>query len=406
MAQSLAKYGVFAGMLSFAGLPIYLHAPKYFVDTYGVSLTAIGLVLLGLRVLDFIQDPLIGMGLDIMRTGHGMLSIVAGILLSASMVAMFAVTAIGDPLIWFAATMVVLFSSFSILSIMFYAQGVATAASLQGQGHVRLAIWRETGGLVGVSFAAVAPTVFSALGVMSPMTGFAISFACIVFVATFMMASEWRQIELPKPNTRAIFGDPMLRRLLIVALLNAAPVAVTASLFLFFVEYRLGSQTAAGPLLLLFFVSAALSVPMWGRLAEAITVRLTLLGAMALSISTFACALLLQTGDILPFALICAASGATLGADMTLLPAAFARRIDQIGISGSQAFGLWSFCAKFTLALAAAFVLPTLEWAGFSTTSANSETTLWALTLLYAGLPCLLKLGAMTILFRTHLQEV
>ena len=34
MNLSLIKYSFFAGMLAFAGLPIYLHAPKYFLDNY------------------------------------------------------------------------------------------------------------------------------------------------------------------------------------------------------------------------------------------------------------------------------------------------------------------------------------------------------------------------------------
>ena len=37
MNLSLIKYSFFAGMLAFAGLPIYLHAPKYFLDNYDIS---------------------------------------------------------------------------------------------------------------------------------------------------------------------------------------------------------------------------------------------------------------------------------------------------------------------------------------------------------------------------------
>mgnify|MGYP000028266582 CR=1 FL=1 len=41
-------------------------------------------------------------------------------------------------------------------------------------------------------------------------------------------------------------------------------------------------------------------------------------------------AALLGPGDIIPFALICVASGAALGADMTLLPAIFSARMERI----------------------------------------------------------------------------
>jgi len=56
----LPAYALFAALLASAGLPIYIHAPKFFVDEYAVSLTALGSVLFGLRLLDVVQDPLLG----------------------------------------------------------------------------------------------------------------------------------------------------------------------------------------------------------------------------------------------------------------------------------------------------------------------------------------------------------
>ena len=38
----LAGWSLFAALIAMAGLPIYIHAPKFYVDTYGVSLAALG----------------------------------------------------------------------------------------------------------------------------------------------------------------------------------------------------------------------------------------------------------------------------------------------------------------------------------------------------------------------------
>jgi GPH family glycoside/pentoside/hexuronide:cation symporter len=57
---ALPGYALFAAMLASAGLPIYIHAPKFFVDQYGVSLAALGTVLFLLRLFDFVQDPVLG----------------------------------------------------------------------------------------------------------------------------------------------------------------------------------------------------------------------------------------------------------------------------------------------------------------------------------------------------------
>ena len=138
MNLSLIKYSFFAGMLAFAGLPIYLHAPKYFLDNYDISLTIIGVTLLVLRCLDFVQDPLIGWGLDVVKICRSSLVKLMGLTIAISMVATFSFTAIGNPLVWFVICMIFLFSSFSVLSILFYSQGVLKAKSLGQRGAYKI----------------------------------------------------------------------------------------------------------------------------------------------------------------------------------------------------------------------------------------------------------------------------
>ena len=127
---------------------------------------------------------------------------------------------------------------------------------------------------------------------------------------------------------------------------------------------------------------------------------------MALAIAAFGLTFTLGPGDWLLFAAICVASGATLGADLTLLPAIFASRMARISPSASEGFGLWSFVSKMTLAFAAVTLLPMLERAGFQSGSAeNPPEALALLTLLYAAVPCALKLAAMALLALTDLEE-
>ena len=126
---------------------------------------------------------------------------------------------------------------------------------------------------------------------------------------------------------------------------------------------------------------------------------------MGLAIATFGFAATLGTGDLIFFAIICVTSGAALSADMTLLPAIFANHMARISPNASQAFGLWSFVSKFTLAFAAVALLPTLEAAGFQSGSVNSESALWTLSVMYALVPCALKLLAVGLLATTNLEE-
>jgi glycoside/pentoside/hexuronide:cation symporter, GPH family len=406
-ARGLWPWSLFAALIAMAGLPIYIHAPKFFADSYGVSLTALGVTLGVLRFVDVVQDPLLGWFAETLGPSRRYWVGGSALLMAAAMYGLFAVPPPIAPIWWFALTLTALFTAFSFLTIVFYAEGVARAATLGEGGHVRLAGWREGGSLLGVSLAAVAPTVL-AMMTPAPFAAFATGFAVLALIAVVAMHGEWQSRAPTTPTGSAVsafarfrpaLSDPLTRRLLVLAFINSAPVAVTSTLFLLFVESRLGQPTAAGPLLLLFFLAAAVSTMGWSRLATRIGPRRTLMGGMALSILAFLWAATLGTGDTAAFAVICLVSGAALGADMTLLPAMFARRLGDLGQGGeAAAFALWSFVSKLTLAAAAVTLLPLLDRVGFVPGLSNTDTALTALSILYALVPCALKLVAIAFL--------
>ncbi len=406
-SHNLGAYAMFAALLSAAGLPIYIHAPKFYVDEYGVSLAALGTVLFGLRLLDVVQDPLFGRISETMRDRRGSAVAIGVIAMAGGMLGLFAFEPPFSPMLWFALMLTFVFSGFSFLTINFYAQGVVKAAHLSGHGHLALARWRETGALLGVCAAAIAPVALTGF-FDAPFAAFAFGFAVLSLVALLLMRVEWSGTDLPPSAGFAhVLQDPLARRLLLIALVNAAPVAVSSTLFLFFVEIRLGAPGLEGPLLLLFFLAAALAAPVWGKLAERHSPKQVLLAAMVLAILAFGGAMFLGPGDWPLFALVCLFSGFALGADLTLLPAIFAARMARISPSAAEGFGLWSFVSKFTLAFAAVTLLPALELAGFDSGSeVNPPAALWLLSLLYAALPCALKLIAIALLATTELKEI
>ena len=404
-SDRLPAYSVFAAVLSAAGLPIYIYAPKYYADTYGVSLAALGALLFGLRLFDVVQDPVLGWISERLGRAKRVAVAGAGVLLALSMIGLFAVAPLTAPLWWFGLTITGLFSAFSFLSINFYAQGIGKAGDAP-EGHVRLAAWRETGALLGVCIAAIAPTVLMGI-VADPFAIFAYGFAVITCVALVFMWPEWRGTATAEPApVRTILRDPVARRLLLLALVNATPLAVSSTLFLFFVDARLGAAGWEGPLLVLFFLSAALSSPVWSRVAVRWGARRTLLVAMVLAVLSFGYTFMLGEGDLIQFAVVCVLSGATIGADLTLMPAMFARRMARISPNGGQGFGLWSLVNKFTLAFAAVVLLPVLERAGFQEGAETlPASALDMLTVLYALVPSLLKLVAIGLLVVTKLED-
>ncbi|MGR3434580.1 MAG: MFS transporter [Shimia sp.] len=402
----LPAYTLFGGILAAAGLPIYIYAPPFYAETYGVSLTGIAAVLFWLRLFDAVQDPFLGWVSERLGRGRAPAVALGGAVLAMSMLGLFAVAPPIAPLAWFALTITGLFSAFSFLNINFYAQGVAKSGTVPG-GHVRLGAWREGGALLGVCVAAVAPTLLIG-AVAAPFATFALGFAGVVVLAVLAMAPEWSpRMAAEATPIRAILADGTARRLLILALVNATPLAVSSTLFLFYVEARLDAPGWEGPLLVLFFLAGALTAPLWSWAAGRYGAKPVLSFAMVSAILAFGFTLTLGPGDAPIFALICIASGATIGADLVLLPALFSRRMAAISPNGGQGFGLWSLVSKFALAFAAIALLPLLEASGFEAGSAtNPPEALVLLTILYALVPCALKLLAIALLWTTDLKDV
>jgi GPH family glycoside/pentoside/hexuronide:cation symporter len=380
--SALGGYGVFAALLSAAGLPIYIHAPKFYVDEFGVSLGALGAVLFALRLLDVVQDPLLGKLAAMTAQARGIAVVLGVFILCGGMIGLFAIPPMFSPVLWFAIMLTLVFSAFSFLTISFYAQGVGKADGMANGGHLRLARWRETGALLGVCLASIAPFIFLTF-MDSEFTGFALAFAVLGMLALALMRGEWSNVKPEAgPGFRVILQDIQARRLLLIALVNAAPVAVSSTLFLFFVESRLDAPGQEGVLLLLFFLSAAVAAPIWGFLAQKYGIKPVLLSAMILAVFAFAVAI-----------------------SLTLLPAAFATRMAKIAPNAAEGFGLWALVSKLSLAFAAVVLLPMLERAGFTSGGDNTEASLWLLTLLYAAVPCGLKCLAIALLATTQMEK-
>jgi len=405
LSERLPAYSVFAAVLSGAGLPIYIYAPKYYADTFGVSLTALGTVLFAMRLFDMIQDPILGWISERLTVAKKTVITLTAFGLGLSMLGLFAVVPPIAPIWWFGITITGLFTAFSFLSINFYAQGISKAGD-GPQGHVRLAAWRESGALLGVCVAAITPTVLIGI-VQDPFAAFAYGFAVLTLIAAVVMWPEWKERVSPEPSRIGdIIRDTTARRLLILALVNATPLAVSSTLFLFYVESKLGAAGWEGPLLVLFFLAAAVSSPIWSALARRYGAKPVLIAAMILAVASFGYTLTLSAGDVIPFAVICVLTGATIGADLTLLPAMFAKRMAAISPNGGQGFGLWNLVNKFTLAFAAVALLPLLERSGFQAGAPDLPAqAITMLTVLYALVPSLLKLLAIGLLIATKLED-
>ena len=393
--------GLFGVMLGAVGLPIYLHAPKYFSDTYAVSLASLGAIMFALRVVDFVQDPLLGRLSAIGIASQRVLSAGSGTMIIAGAVGLFIVTAPINPTIWFALSLMFLFTGYSLSVILLYTHA---ANNFADTAQPMFARWREVGQLIGICLSAIAPTLFTEIS-HEPYTLFGGFLVSITVVAVLLMHNTWsEQMTITSQKFTFVMPDTRTRPYLILAFVNAIPVAITSTLFLFYVEYAIGSATASGPLLLLFFGAAAVSVPIWTVLANKYVIEWVLGMAMLASLVAFVVTFTLGVGDIVSFAIICGVTGVLTGADLTLLPMIFIKFLQRTDIANEEAFGYWSLSSKLALALAVGLVLPGLEVSGFNPAS-PTPLGIYNLSVGYALVPSALKICAIYALWRVTKRQ-
>ncbi len=425
------RYGLLGLPLAFVALPLYVIVPNHYARAYGVPLELLGAVLLGARLLDAFIDPLIGRWVDRLYA-RSLRSVLAFAAAAAALLALgFAllffppVRTVPAVLLWAAGVLAVAYAAYSAVSVAHQSWGAMLGGNEAQRS--RVVAWREALGLVGVLLAAVAPTAFGL-----PAT--ALLFAALLAVGWW----AWRASVPPgvsvadagavadaalddAPSAAAhratTTGDNPLwlplrrapfRRLLAIFMLNGIASAIPATLVLFFVQDRLQAPQRIEPAFLgLYFLCAALSIPLWLKAVARIGLARSWLCGMLLAMASFVWTLQLGAGDITAFLVVCALSGVALGTDLALPGALLAGVIQQAGDRGRHEgayFGWWNFATKLNLALAAGLALPLLGLAGY-TPGARDAQALQALTLAYCLLPCALKLLSAASLYVLLIQN-
>ena len=383
-----------------AALPVYVHVPKFYGDTLGIDLAAVGVILLALRLLDAISDPLIGAWSD--RSGHRPRLIGWAIpLLAIGVVALLNPPALppGSAVLWLAASAAITYAGYSLAMINHQAMG----AELSTDPHQRTRITgvREALSLLGVMIASIVPALFA--DARDGLRALSWTFAGLLLASSLLFALRAPRAAalsaLPArdivASLAAALGVSAFRRLLCVYALSGIAVAIPATLVLFYVKDVIGDEASQGWFLGAYFAAGALGMPLWIAASRRLGKVTAWVLAMLLAIASFAWAWRLGIGDTMPFLIICALSGLAAAADLALPPSMLADAIDTgpPDVGTGAYFGVWTFVTKLNLALAAGIALPLLQWLDYRPGAPTVQGAA-ILAAVYAGLPCVLKLLA------------
>lgn len=409
--RSLLDYALPALPLAVPTVGLYVLLPTWYVEQGGLALWLVGVILLLARLSDLITDPLIGYWLDRGRPGRYRDFIIMGALLCLPGLGLLVLPPAGYEAVALLLGSMLLYLGWTLVQVP-YLSWLAALSSDTFQ-RARAASLREGFGLVGLLLSAILP----AAGLLLALDTQQVLWLVAGFTLLPGAWALWRllhRVELPRRSSYAtdrsdwkgIWRNRPARLLLQGWFWNGIANGVPAVLFPLYVTRTLGGDEGdRGLLILIYFGAAVLSLPVWLGLSRLLDKIDLWRGAMLFAICAFVPATWLGPGDLHAFMLVCVLTGFALGADLALPHAMqaevcdwdrFRHRRQRRGLL----FACWNAANKLALALAALIGFGLLNLAQWLLPEQSSL----ALALLYAGVPCVMKLIAVVRLRRYPLR--
>lgn len=414
------QYGILALPLAFGGIPLYLYAPDFYATEVGLSLAALGTILLALRFFDAVSDPFWGWITDHFANRRTLiLNLAFGSYL-------FGFVALFNPLessgvIWFSLSVLLATAGYSLLMIQLNSLGASWSSKIVELVQINSS--REAFGLFGLVIAAITPAIL--LNYLSKSLAFSLIAALLVLLLSlsYFAFFSWlssRQLSTTKREDSDSVPSQILwsaKSFFATYGLSALASACPAVLIIFFVRDYLNLEAWTGLFLILYFMSGIAFMPVWKEVARRYGSSFSWAASMCLAILCFSGVLGLSEGDFWGFVIVCLLSGMAFGAELTIPPTILARYLhQQEGISHAGiAYSLIAFLSKLALAVSAGLMFWILELYDFAPATENSESAKLALLYCYGLVPLIIKAIALVMLlaFRgkrtnetTHMQSI
>jgi GPH family glycoside/pentoside/hexuronide:cation symporter len=419
LAKKLA-YAAPAFALAVVGIPVYVYIPKFYTDVVGVHITALGYLILAVRLFDAVTDPAIGFLSDRTKTRFGRRRpyiATASFLLAISIYALFNPPEAAPTFetFWFGATIFSLFLFWTLAVVPYESLG----PEITFDYHERTTLFgmRDGALIAGTLVAASSPALVTwMMGMSAGGEGEREKFFWIsILYAPLVVAFCWWCVfsirERPegkivkKQSVWHGFRDVAHNRPFIILLVSYTVSAfgnnLPATLILYYVEYVLQSNLA-DVFLLIYFVTGVLFLPGWILLSRKLGKKWTWIASMGVNTGAFVGVFFLGPGDAWIYGILVFVSGIGLGATLAIPSAMQADVIDYDEmLSGErregQYIGLWSITKKLAAALGVGVTLSILGAVGYTPNMAQSEEVVLTLRVLYALVPSVCNIVALLI---------
>ncbi len=413
-SNEILTYGILGIPIAFLGFPLYIYLPTFYVEYVNLSVGTVGVILLIARLLDMILDPFIGSFTDKYNKFN--------IILVSTFFVLFGLYFLIKPIyfnsLWLFSFSLITYISYSFVMIPYLT--LNSQISNNSINNTKLAFSREVFIVFGVLISLLFPYIFLVAEDSKKSLELLLHTCMIIFpifsIIFYFKLKHFENLKsvIPKTSNNEFLKSinlffetfPQHKKLFLAFLINNLANALPATLFLFFVKYVLILEEETGLFLIVYFLSAILTFPLWIKLSIKISKKSTWILSMITACAAFSFVPFLEENDFIYFLIICIITGMSLGADMALpssIQADVAQESKKINndISGIL-FGFWAMITKFSLALAVAVSFITLEFTSFDTQNIN-ENSIMAIIILYSIAPIFLKLISIIFLCKYKL---
>ena len=420
--RDILLYALPAFALGMPTIPAYVFLPSFYAEQVGVRLATVGAVLLAARATDVVTDPLIGLLSDKLasRWGRRKPWMAGGALLAAIGLVLLFMPPAGAGAGYLLTGALLLYLGWTAVAIPYTAWGAELSPDYDTRSRITGA--REGAQILGILAAAAIPAVAATLEAsrgqgLAAIAWLAIACGVPLFWITLTRIPEPRAEGARRPATfdraeiASAFRNGPFLRLLSAWFVNGVANGIPAALFPLYMGHVLkAGEAAQGILVLIYFLCGVLAIPLWLALSRQYGKHRAWSFAMVLACAAFVWVPLIPEGGVVAFGIVCAVTGAALGADLALPPAMQADVVDFDTLRTGQRraglfFALWSMATKLALALAVGLSFPALDGLGFTAQGGNTAGAVLALAVIYAVIPTVLKLCAVGLVWRHPINQ-
>jgi Na+/melibiose symporter-like transporter len=409
------NYGLLSFPAAISLLLMQVYIPPHIAEQGALSITMIGLVFFAARLVDTVSDPLIGYLSDRTPLQKGKRRVWILIAVPLFLIVFYMIILLPKTEIYLFLVASLWYILGTAIVIPYYTWGSELSSNYND--YTKWTSTRVVFGLMGSITALILPTLF----LDSPSTGEILDFTFIFIVASFAIAilmllkvpdhGVVKNESFSLLSAFSIFKKGSLfNKLIFSQFFNGIANALPATLFVFFVTYVLKRSDLVGPLLVLYFLCAVVSAPLWIKVSQKWSKEGVWKFAMILAAIVFFGVLAVDENAIILFIAITIFTGFMAGADLCLPAAMLADLIDVDEYeTGNRRpgiyFAIWGTVSKLTLAFAIGISFSTLGLDMFEPNSQGALVDVTILTLLYALLPAALKLIATMIMLGYRLSS-